>query len=530
MAGGSVLRRFASGLLFFIGCCQLTISQGLSPLTPAKEYIRLNDQTIAIENAQVVADGTFETDSLGPWAILAGGASIGTAAHTGAYSLALGGTTATSWVYQDASGFIPGSMYEVSVWVKSSIATTNGVQLWLHDTQGNGSISTVAYPGTGWQQISGAFTATATGQLRIHLIQLPGTAETTYWDDVTVTPLPPNRDFETASLTPWLIYGGNALLSNTSHSGFYGAALGGTTAQTLLYQDVAGLVPGQMYQVSAWVKSSIAATNGVELWLHDTQENGSVANLVSPDTDWQQFSTAFTATSIGKLRIHLMQVSGTAETTYWDDVTVTPLPPNGDFETGTLSPWAIIAGDAAIGTTAHSGAYGAALGGGTVLSWIYQDVAGLIPGQSYQVSTWVKASSSAANSIEIWLHDTQGNGSSYLFFPTGVGWQRFSVPFTATVTGKLRIHLLQAGNSITTYWDDVVVAPQASGGAMMMATPSSSVAAPYAFGPNTKFAAGSSKDAAKPISQVSSIPAGTATAKGSSAVLAIPVNQTSPPQ
>lgn len=446
------------------------------------------------------------------------------------YSLTLGGATATSWVYQDATGFIPGSIYEISVWVKSSIATTNGVQLWLQDTHGNGSISTVAYPGTSWQQISGAFTATATGQLRIHMIQLPGTAETTYWDDVTITPLPPNSDFETASLTPWIPYGGNALISSTSRTGFYGLTMGGTTAQSLVYQDVAGLVPGQMYQVSAWVQSSTPTTNGVELWLHDTQGNGSVANLVSPGTGWQQFSTAFTATSIGKLRIHLMQVSGTAETTYWDDVTVTPLPPNGDFETGALSPWAIAGGNAVIGTTAHSGAYGAALGGGAVQSWIYQDVAGLTPGQAYQVSTWVKASTSVANSVELWLHDTQGNGSSYIYATTGTGWQQVSIPFTATATGKLRIHLIQAGNSITTYWDDVVVAPKATGAATMRIAPSSSAAPSNALGgPNTKFAAGSSKDAAKSIAQVPPIPSGTLKAKGSSADPVLPVDKTSPP-
>lgn len=50
-----LLRHFVSGILLFIGCCQLALSQGLSPLTPAKEYIRLNDQAIAIENAQVMA-------------------------------------------------------------------------------------------------------------------------------------------------------------------------------------------------------------------------------------------------------------------------------------------------------------------------------------------------------------------------------------------------------------------------------------------------------------------------------------------
>ena len=290
--------RLAVVVLQLVGCCPHGFSQGLSPLTPAKEYIRLNDQVIAIENAQLIADGTFETDSLGPWTIAGGNVSVGTVAHTGSYGLTLGGTTNQSWLFQDTAGYIPGQMYEVSVWVKSSTATNNGVELFLHDTQGNGAVATFVYPGTGWQQISAAFTATATGQLRIHLIQASGTSETTYWDDVTVTPLPPNGDFETGSMTPYFV-SGNAQITSESHTGFYGVAIGGTTAQSFICQDVAGLIPGQMYEVSVWVKSSSATTNGVELWLHDTQGNGSVANTVSPGTGWQQISTAFTATSIG---------------------------------------------------------------------------------------------------------------------------------------------------------------------------------------------------------------------------------------
>jgi len=46
-----VLRRFAFGFALFVGCCPFSLPQGLSPATPAQEYIRFNGQVIAIENA-----------------------------------------------------------------------------------------------------------------------------------------------------------------------------------------------------------------------------------------------------------------------------------------------------------------------------------------------------------------------------------------------------------------------------------------------------------------------------------------------
>jgi YD repeat-containing protein len=62
-------------------------------------------------------------------------------------------------------------MYQVSVWVKSSAATNSGATVWLHDRQGNGAVATNFVPGTDWQQISVAFTAMVTRQLRIHRLQ-----------------------------------------------------------------------------------------------------------------------------------------------------------------------------------------------------------------------------------------------------------------------------------------------------------------------------------------------------------------------
>lgn len=237
-----------------------------------------------------------------------------------------------------------------------------------------------------------------------------------------------------------------------------------------------------------------------------------------------------------KLRIHLIQLAGTAETTYWDDITVTPLPPNGDFETGVLGPWLIAGGNAAIGTTAHSGAHGATLGGTTTQSWIFQDVAGLVAGQKYRVTAWVKSSSSSTNGVELWVHDTQGNGANSAVISPGTGWQQMTVSFTATSTGKLRIHLIQgAGTSETTYWDDVVVTPSSTNGpnianTAMAASSSASATPAYPLSPNTRFAAGSSNDAAKSVTQVPPVPTGTLKAKGSSADPVLPVSKTSPPQ
>lgn len=529
-----MLRRLALGVALLLNCCPFISAQGLSPATPLKEYIRMGGQMVAVENAQLLQDGDFEIGSLGPWITQQGQASAATAAaYSGQYGLALGGASSAStgsMIFQDNGNIAPGQLYQISVWVKCSTADSAGVALWVHDTQGAGSIVTNVIATNSWQQISVAFTGTMTRKVRVHLVQSAGNTLTTYWDNVTVTPLPPNGDFETGSLGPWLIIGGNGSVGTVAHTGRFGATLGGTTTQSWIYQDVAGLIPGQMYVVSTWVQSSLAQNNGVTVALHDTQGNGAVYNSVAATTGWQLVSTAFTATSTGKLRIHLVQNPGTAELTYWDDVTVTPVPPNGDFETGILSPWAIAGGNASIGTTAHTGVYGATLGGTTTQSWIYQDVAGLVPGQQYQVTAWVSSDSATTNGVSVWLHDTQGNGVSGTVISPTTAWQQITALFTATSTGKLRIHLVQyAGTAETTYWDDVAVVPSTGSGtssmAMAQSTPAS--ASPISDS-NVRQAAGSSATSAIPASQLPLYPSGTPRANGSSLTPSVPVGQLQP--
>lgn len=75
------------------------------------------------------------------------------------------------------------------------------------------------------------------------------------------------------------------------------------------------------------------------LWLHDVQGGNSVQLGITPTTNWQQVSLPYTVDSTGKLRIHLYQFAG-SETTYWDEVALTPVPPvNPGFETGSLGAW-----------------------------------------------------------------------------------------------------------------------------------------------------------------------------------------------
>jgi hypothetical protein len=512
----------------------LAAAQGFSPATPLKEYIRMGGQVVAVENAQLLQDGDFETGSLGPWIASQGQASAAaTAAYSGQYGLALGGASNGSsgtLVYQDNGNIAPGQMYQISVWVKCSTANSAGVALWVHDTQGAGSVSTNVTATNSWQQISVAFTGTMTRKIRVHLVQFAGNTLTTYWDGVTVTPLPPNGDFEAGSLGPWSIAGGNGWVGTIAHTGRFGATLGGTTAQSWIYQDVAGLIPGQMYVVSTWVQSSLAQNNGVLVFLHDTQGNGAVYNSVPATTAWQLVSTAYTATSTGKLRIHLVQNPGTAELTYWDDVTVTPLPPNGDFEQGALGPWLVAGGNAATGTTAHTGAFGATLGGTTAQSWIYQDVAGLVSGTTYQVSAWVNSPTPQSGTATLYVHDTQGANSVYAPISSATGWQQVNASFTATSTGKLRIHLVQsAGTSLTTYWDDVAVVPSSGSGTSSMAMAQGIVApASPMSGSNTRRAAGSSATSAIPASQLPPYPPGTWKANGSSLTPSVPVGQLPP--
>ncbi len=270
-----------------------------------------------------------------------------------------------------------------------------------------------------------------------------------------------NPGFETGSASPWALYGSaqGSAAGAAAHSGSYGFTL--TSGDGGVYQDTTGLLPGNRYTVRAWVRASGAGGPNAHLWAHDTTgANVASTGAVATGTAWQQLSITFTATSTGMLRIHLHREPGGAGSVYWDDLTVATVAlANPGFESGS-SPWTLYSGaqGAPVSGIRMTGNSSFALTSGA--GGMFQNLSGLTPGQGYTIQGWARGASTG--SAELWVHDTTGaNQSSSGPITVGTTWQFFTVSFTATANGMLRVHAHRNNtNSATIYWDDLVVRNQ----------------------------------------------------------------------
>ncbi len=92
---------------------------------------------------------------------------------------------------------------------------------------------------------------------------------------------------------------------------------------------------------------------------------------------------------------------------------------------------------------------------------VYQDVAGLVPGVTYTVRVWVKATTGASAKFQIWTHDGLDNstyGSTSPAITPGTDWSQVTWNYTANETGKIRIHLKLLHGTGTIYVDEVALA------------------------------------------------------------------------
>lgn len=139
----------------------------------------------------------------------------------------------------------------------------------------------------------------------------------------------------------------------------------------------------------------------------------------------------------------------------------TVAPTNAGFETTGLASWTVYPPDTTqvvasasavrtgtLGVSANSGAVGA-----------YQDVEGLLPGNTYVIKAWVRSSGATGPKAHMLLHDAtylNETGSGEVL--TSSTWQQVAVSFTATLSSMVRIHLhREAGGTGSVYWDDVTV-------------------------------------------------------------------------
>ena len=198
-----------------------------------------------------------------------------------------------------------------------------------------------------------------------------------------------NGTYEAGSFSPWYLQSANGAQATVAADA---GASGGTSARITVQQtsadadawnvqwsyDNATLVAGRRYTLSVRAKASSARTTSVMLQQFNNPFTEIWTDNVQLTTAWQTFQWTIdfpwgAVTATPSLRFNLGQSTGTV---WLDDVSLcesgnqtvpTPAPVsancrvlNGDFETGTLAPWALTtSGSAQAIASADSGAISA---------------------------------------------------------------------------------------------------------------------------------------------------------------------------
>jgi hypothetical protein len=275
------------------------------------------------------------------------------------------------------------------------------------------------------------------------------------------SPFLSNGGFESGFGWPWQSYGGVTALASSSvaAAGIWSLA---ETGMGGVCQDVSGLVPGQVYQVTARYSSTVDASGGSVLWAHDSVEKNVVAVQGLPSVaGWQTLTLTFVATSTTKLRVHLHKMGGPG-TLYWDSVQVSQKFP-GDFEGASLAGWSPQSDlPPTIGTQAHNGSYSISFSyspsssnTGTVCYPI-----DLAPNQSYTVRGWVRSAPGVPAEGEYpWISVYDGNLNVVGEGKFVIGWTEFGLVVPPRYwLNQPRVCVAGMLNHQTAiYWDDIEV-------------------------------------------------------------------------
>ena len=139
---------------------------------------------------------------------------------------------------------------------------------------------------------------------------------------------------------------------------------------------------------------------------------------------------------------------------------------NPGFESGSLAGWNQYQVTHAATTAEHrSGSWALEQTAATAVphGTTWQDVPGLLPGKSYRLKAWVKASPGTTAQAWLWVHDGSNaspiNVTSPAIVP-GSSWAPLTLNFTANNTANMRVHLMRDTGAGTVYWDDVEIAPE----------------------------------------------------------------------
>ncbi|MBR2320399.1 MAG: carbohydrate binding domain-containing protein [Clostridia bacterium] len=207
-----------------------------------------------------------------------------------------------------------------------------------------------------------------------------------------------NGDFETGKKSPWNLYQSTVISADAAHTGDYGVHIVGVgNWGGLLEQDISGLVVGNEYVFSFWMKMN---HQGVNVKIGD-----SYVGWFTSVGDWTLVTHKFTATATtAKILINGGGDGNPnpdlAADLYVDDFSIAEaIEPsddgyikNGNFEAGSLSPWQKIWDTqvaASIIDDGHDSPFGAKVTGKAPWGQLRQLI-NVEPNTDYKVTLWAK--------------------------------------------------------------------------------------------------------------------------------------------
>ena len=399
----------------------------------------------------------FETSTLTNWTTAGAASAVVSSefAYRGSQSLKL--TGGEGGVSQFVTGLTAGEHYRVRAKARSAPSSapyeTAKAELRVGDpavaSDGPRTLSDQAF-----LEFAAHFIAPTTGTIEIRLLHAgldtDPWSKAVYWDHVEIEPLRgpqlPDAGFEDGTLGSW-----TATTAGTAATVTSAVANGG--ANSLAISSSQG-IGGVSHGVSRFV--------GVTQSAHRSQ---------IPTSSFETLQMKFAAPGgpFGSGALIELLYGGTG-TIYFDDLTIAELsltgPENAGFESdpGFTSepfyPWIKTIDDVTASLTSAAAASGSnslqvttvTTGGG-----VYQDMASLRPGQTYEIAVKAQAGSGTATA-KLSANDRQGNNAASTSLDVGTAaFEELRLVFTATNTGAVRLELENVDPGTTIYWDEVSI-------------------------------------------------------------------------
>ncbi|WP_316524713.1 carbohydrate binding domain-containing protein [Kitasatospora brasiliensis] len=287
----------------------------------------------------------------------------------------------------------------------------------------------------------------------------------------------------TATVTPGSVTAGNSATLNISTTssvvpGSYpitvtGAAASGSHTSTFTL-NVTGTQPGNDFSVavnpnsgtvaagsSASAAIATAVTSGSAQSVNLTV-SGAPAGVTATATPGSVTAgnsatlniatTSAAAAGTYPLTVTATGASGSHTATY--SLTVTGTGPttglvNGDFESGSLSPWTCQSGGAVVSTPVHSGTHALQAAATASQTGECSQTVTLKPNTSYTLSGWVQGN---------YAYVGVSGGATASAWTSSAGWTKLSVPFTTGANGTVTVYLHGWYGQGTVYGDDFSIA------------------------------------------------------------------------